>query len=538
VLMTLLICRNGVLTTEAAESAPHVLISNFGDEFTSGIKRFDATTGAFVYDFALTNATIRGMALGPDGKLYAANIQANTVIRIDPETGQALGVFTSGGDLTFPKGVAFGPDGHLYVSDLNAVKRFNGSTGAYMNEVVALPAVSDLKFGPDGRLYLARVNSLLQYDAGSGKLLKQIWPGPFESLTFAPNGDLYASELSGDDVFRFEAGTFTYLGVFASGGGLNDPAGLAFGPDGNLYVVSNKTGSVKRYSGTTGAFMDDFIASPTGKLRLPWGILFRTAAPPASTKTTWDVDSGRPFYWETRGAFSCSSSNDVFTFRVEGLGQVEDVDIRLAIRQEFVGELAGQLTSPAGTRAVLFLYPNAGTDYTKSGAHFQDTYLDDEAADTLSNAAAPFAGPEYPGGKKYRLPQGTLSVFDGQDPNGIWKLEVFDDRCNIHSGPANAVLRAGDVTGVQGWSSVIGTRLIITASSAASKLRLTIQMSADRKSVLLAWPKTTTTVQLEEASEIAGPWSGSSYAPELSGSGFLVNVPIGVAKKFFRLSRP
>ena len=60
----------------------------------------------------------------------------------------------------------FGPDGHLYVSDYrdnatgNAVYRYNGSTGAFINKFVAsgaggLKIPEDLVFGPDGNLYVA-----------------------------------------------------------------------------------------------------------------------------------------------------------------------------------------------------------------------------------------------------------------------------------------------------------------------------------------------------------------------------------------------
>ena len=37
-------------------------------------------------------------------------------------------------------------------------------------------------------------------------------------------------------------------------GGLTNPAGLVFGPDGTLYVSSNTTHEVLRYDGQSGAF--------------------------------------------------------------------------------------------------------------------------------------------------------------------------------------------------------------------------------------------------------------------------------------------
>lgn len=50
-----------------------------------------------------------------------------------------------------------------------------------------------------------------------------------------------------------------YLGVFQSGGpGLDGPAAVQFGPDGNLYVLTGSN-TVLRYNGTTGVFIDTFI---------------------------------------------------------------------------------------------------------------------------------------------------------------------------------------------------------------------------------------------------------------------------------------
>jgi len=65
-----------------------------------------------------------------------------------------------------------------------------------------------------------------------------------------------------------------------SSGGLSDPRGLAFGPDGNLYVVSNFNNEALRYNGTTGAFIDTFVASGSGGLRSPQDLLFSSSVTP------------------------------------------------------------------------------------------------------------------------------------------------------------------------------------------------------------------------------------------------------------------
>ena len=61
-------------------------------------------------------------------------------------------------------------------------------------------------------------------------------------------------------------------GVKVRNVGLFSPHGLVFGPDGNLLVSSSS--SVLRYDGTTGAFLDTFVASGSGGLSSPTFLTF------------------------------------------------------------------------------------------------------------------------------------------------------------------------------------------------------------------------------------------------------------------------
>jgi DNA-binding beta-propeller fold protein YncE len=91
--------------------------------------------------------------------------------------------------------------------------------------------------------------------AESDKLMR---PG---GLAFGPDGNLYVSSNGTDQVMRFSpAGEF--LGVFAEGGGLVKPSGIVFGRDCNLYVNSQGTNQVLRFDGATGQFMDVFAEGP------------------------------------------------------------------------------------------------------------------------------------------------------------------------------------------------------------------------------------------------------------------------------------
>jgi subtilisin-like proprotein convertase family protein len=95
-----------------------------------------------------------------------------------------------------------------------------------------------------------------------------------------------------------------------------------------------------------------------------------------------------------------------------GLSSIVDVDITLDIVHTFDGDLDVYLISPSGTQVELFT--GVGREFND----FQGTTLDDEAETLIVDASAPFNG-------RFRA-EGLLSDFDGEDPNGLWKLIIRD----------------------------------------------------------------------------------------------------------------
>jgi len=102
------------------------------------------------------------------------------------------------------------------------------------------------------------------------------------SLTFAATPaqavELLVSSCNTDNVKRYNGTTGAFIDSFASGGGLDAPIGLVFGPDGHLYVSSRTTDNVKRYNGTTGVFIDTFASG--GGLDGPSFLTFTPAPVP------------------------------------------------------------------------------------------------------------------------------------------------------------------------------------------------------------------------------------------------------------------
>jgi sugar lactone lactonase YvrE len=112
--------------------------------------------------------------------------------------------------------------------------------------------------------------------------------GP-RGIAFGPDGNVYVSDSDQDIVYRYDGATGAPLpapgqtgAVFipAGSGGLTAPAGITFGADGNLYVCSYKTNQILRYQGPAGsapgAFVDVFasvtnVTGATGPNDLTFG---------------------------------------------------------------------------------------------------------------------------------------------------------------------------------------------------------------------------------------------------------------------------
>jgi DNA-binding beta-propeller fold protein YncE len=119
-------------------------------------------------------------------------------------------------------------------------------------------------------------NSVLRFSDNGTLLGDFVAPGAGgltnpQGITFGPDGNLYVSSFSGtpgnNHVLQFDGETGSFLGVFASVANMVWPAEINF-RGGHLYVSdfsAGTTGRVSRFDATTGAFVDHFAIAPTGR---------------------------------------------------------------------------------------------------------------------------------------------------------------------------------------------------------------------------------------------------------------------------------
>jgi sugar lactone lactonase YvrE len=267
------------------------------------VQRFNSQTGALINATFVSLPSATGLAMGQDGNLYVGTSNPGEVFRYNASTGAPIDknpdqsakpfVFYEGTpptpdphDVSNPAGMKFGPDGRLYIADVtNSNVHIYTSTGNSAGSITGnnFSQPVDVAFDSAGNLYAANGNGVGRSVAGAPfQTFVQGQTGSINvpvALLFAPDTNLYVLDEQSSQIFRFKAdgsanGTFSLPNTF-------DPAYMALGPDGKLYIdgldFNTGSGEVLRYL-TTGAADGTFIS---GGLTSPTYMTFDVPEPAA-----------------------------------------------------------------------------------------------------------------------------------------------------------------------------------------------------------------------------------------------------------------
>ena len=102
----------------------------------------------------------------------------------------------------------------------------------------------------------------------------------------------------------------------------------------------------------------------------------------------------------------------ISTIEVTDTFALQDINVELNISHTRLSDLRVVLVSASGTRIELFNGIGGSND------NFTATLLDDDATDSILAGAAPYTG-------SFR-PTGDLALLEGEQVNGTWTLEVYD----------------------------------------------------------------------------------------------------------------
>ena len=267
---------------EMYNSLGNYVASNNMSNFQTGIYAHDSNTRGNTFEGNWVDNAMVGVDIS---SLAESNTLSNNIIH----AGKQPVWFYS------PTYLAYGPDGYIYVSDVNnaRIRRINPATGAtslvaggnfsenYIEGIGAAAGISNpggLAFGSDGYLYFADSNNRRVrkinittnetfFVAGSGDYSSLDGIGAnasFESptgLAFGPDGYLYVADNNGDNNGMLRAINVTtgeVTTIIASD--FSYAYSIAFGPDGYLYAVDTNNGKVDQFNITT----DDTLTIASG----------------------------------------------------------------------------------------------------------------------------------------------------------------------------------------------------------------------------------------------------------------------------------
>lgn len=194
-----------------------------------------------------------GLRIGPDGRIYVAQVTGSQISALDVGTGQLETISPMGGEIVAPDDVAFDPRGDLYVTEvMDARVSVLGADGRSRVLRDDVPGANGITFH-QGRLFIdeCRIGGrLLELDLGGGapRVLLENLPLP-NALEAGPDGLLYFPLIGANEIWRVDPDGGAAERVV---GDLGVPDAVKFDSKGYIVSTQVQTGEVLRIDPRTG----------------------------------------------------------------------------------------------------------------------------------------------------------------------------------------------------------------------------------------------------------------------------------------------
>jgi sugar lactone lactonase YvrE len=147
-----------------------------------------------------------GIATGPDGRIYVAQVSGSQISAIDIDTGVIEAISPMGGDIVAPDDLVFDDEGNFYATEITegrvSVRSPNGATRVLYGDI---PVANPITFHR-GRLFAgecrmgARIMEL-DLNGGAPRVLLQDVPMP-NAFSVGPDGKLYFPVMGANEIWR------------------------------------------------------------------------------------------------------------------------------------------------------------------------------------------------------------------------------------------------------------------------------------------------------------------------------------------------
>jgi subtilisin-like proprotein convertase family protein len=369
-----------------------------------------------------TNLRFRDVYSGLNDKIYAVDVNGSTVGRYNATTLANEAFITLASPVN---ALAVAADGTIWGASANGILYRFSATGAIISQVqVGTASLVDIDLNTTGQILLTNALGRLYQTNTAGATPTSFSVG--NTVAFAsfgrhqtlPSGPVLV-QLTNSDSTAIRLPTSVVIPI-----GQRSVTILADVVDDNVLdgtQTSTITASALGYIGTQSRTVT-VLDHESVLVNIVAGSISEAAGSGATQAHVFRTDIDGPFnYVGPRQVFANNTSqtildndkiNSYITVPTQ-TSRLTDVNVSLTLNHSFLADLDIYLVSPRGTRIELV------SDLLSNEPAMIGTSFDNVAPTGILTGSSPFTG-------RFR-PEGTLEDLNGENPTGVWTLEITDD---------------------------------------------------------------------------------------------------------------